>query len=132
MAGPRMMVVPPAIDALGRFAFTTDPIQQMQDKVKMIVATKVGERIMRPRYGVDLAAYLFGFSDSAEDAMLQTDITNALGQWLPAVTVLDATSQTNDDGILTVKVNYTIPTTSSTDPTIYTAVIEVGGTVVGA
>lgn len=132
MAGPRMMAVPFAIDALGRVAFTEDPVEQVTEKVRMILDTRFGERCMRPRYGADLGAFVFGYNDDAEVTMLQTEINTALGQWLPNVTVLDVRTLSTEDSTLAVEVNYSIPTTSSSDPTVYTAVINIGGTVVGA
>lgn len=131
MAGPRMMAVPFAIDSLGRVAFTEDPIQQVTDKVTMVVRTSYGERCMRPRYGADLASFIFGYNDDTELTMLQTEISTALSQWLPTVSVLDVRMLSNDDSTLAIAVDYSIPTTSSSDPTVYTAVINVGGTVVG-
>jgi uncharacterized protein len=132
MAGPRMMAVPFAIDALGRVAFTEDPIEQITEKVRMVVGTRFGERCMRPRYGADLDPFIFGFNDDVAVTMVQTEITNALGQWLPSVTVTDVRTMSTDDSALAIAVDYTIPTTSSSDPTVYTAIIEVGGTVVAA
>lgn len=131
MAGPRMMAVPFAIDALGRVAFTEDPIEQVTEKVKMVVDTRYGERCMRPRYGADLDPFVFGFNDDAAVTLLQSEITSALGQWLPVVTVTDVRTLAHDDSTLSIAVDYSIPTTLSSDPTVYTAVIEVGGTVVG-
>ena len=132
MAGPRMMTFPLAIDVLGRVAFEEDPLQQLQNKVRMLVATHLGERVMQPRYGTNLNAYVFGFNDAAEEAAIQTEITNAMAQYLPEVTVLDVTTQSTDDSTLVVALDYSVPTTSSSDPTVFQAVIEIGGTVVGS
>lgn len=131
MAGPRMMAVPFAIDALGRVAFTEDPVEQITEKVRMVVNARYGERCMRPRYGADIDPFLFGFNDDVALTMLQTEITTALSQWLPSVTVDEVRTLSNDDSTMVILVDYTIPTTSSADPTVFTAVIEVGGTVVG-
>jgi uncharacterized protein len=126
-----MAMVPFGIDALGRVAFTDDPIEQITEKVRMVVSTRYGERCMRPRYGADLDPFIFGYNDDTAATMLQTEITNALGQWLPVITVIDVRSLSHDDSTLSIAVDYSIPTTSSSDPTVYTAVVEVGGTVVG-
>lgn len=132
MAGPRMMSVPFAIDPLGRVAYTEDPVEQTRNKVRMLVSTRLYERLMMPRYGVDLQAFLFDMNDDESSGAIQVEIESALAQWLPSVSVVGVTVLSTDNSTLAINLDYSVPTTTSSDPTVYSAVIEVGGTVVGA
>lgn len=133
MAAPRTMALPFAIDTLGRVAFTEDPTQQVRDQVRTVVSTRLFERVMRPRYGVDLQAYLFGYSDNRELSQLRIEIEAALALWMPSVTVVAVVpEETSSEGVLAVRLDYTIPSTTPQDNTLYSAVIEIGGSVVSA
>ena len=133
MAAPRAMAFPFGIDALGRVAFTEDPTEQTRDQVRMVLGTRLNTRVMSARYGTDMQAYVFGHDDEIAHSQLQHEVEQALATWMPQVEVVDVTQQSVDqEGVIAVRVDYSLPNSTPQDSTVYSAVIQIGGTVVAS
>jgi len=127
------MDLPFRVDFQGRIAFTTDPSQVLRNRVISVIATQVGERVMRPAYGTPLIDLLFESDDDFTVAILADDIKRALEEYEPGVTVQDVFPTTDDalDGIINLNVTYSAvnsPLETVTVP-VNTAVLYRGGVV---
>lgn len=123
----RQMAVPFAIDSSGSVAFTVDPAQQLLDRVTAIVATDLGERLMRPEFGVPLRSSLFK-SFTNEDAMLLlTELQGAINAYETGVQVnLVQPLVDQANGTIGITVSFTTTVTGQTGPP-QSVFIPVGG-----
>ena len=121
------IVVPFALDVNGMVLATQDPAVQAMQHVRSVIATRPGERVMLPNYGVP--EYVFKPDPVTIAIQIQKDITDQLNTWEPTIQVNSIIpSDTDSAGSAQVTVDFT------TDPTqtanIQTATIMIGGTVI--
>jgi phage baseplate assembly protein W len=114
------------VDGAGQIAVLTDVQSQMALRVRSVIGTSPGERVMRPTYGAGAANYLFEVDDLAHAVQLQTAVADALAAWEPAIVVEDVspTDLDPENGILTLRVSYRLAATGE----IQRAVITVAST----
>jgi phage baseplate assembly protein W len=74
---------------------------QGADKVRqsiwLILETEPGERLMRPDFGCGLRQYLMKPNTSATRALIQRDVTRALGSWEPRIVLEQVRVTAGDD-----------------------------------
>lgn len=121
------------VDPQGRIAFTTDSERQLRNRVVSIIGTEIGERVMRPDYGVPLRSLLFEGDDDMLATVIAGDIGRALQEYEPGVIVHSVSTDSNDalDGIINLNVTYSAvnsPLETLTIP-VNTAVLYRGGAI---
>jgi hypothetical protein len=98
------------VDGYGRITSTSDPRKIWADRVRMVITTYLGERIMRPDFGSELAETLF---DDVEDApeLILTAASTAFSEHLPELELVDVllTSEDPENGEVSIEVVYSIP-----------------------
>lgn len=96
------------VDAQGRIAFTNDPSRVLRNRVRMVIGTSLGERVMRPQYGTPLVELLFDADDEMTSSIILSDIQRALEVYEPGVVVHGVSADNTDtlDGIINVNVSY--------------------------
>lgn len=99
---------PFGVDAQGRIAFTSDPGRVLRNRVRMIIGTELGERVMRPEYGTPLQSLLFEGDDDITASIIISDIEKALRTYEPGVIVQNVYLENDDalDGVVNVNVVY--------------------------
>lgn len=114
------------IDGSGRIASLTDIQSQMVVRVRSIIGTSPGERVMRPGYGSGAGNYLFDVNDSVKAAQLVAAVTDALNNWEPAITVEDVGLNALDpqSGSVEFIVTYRLASTGE----VQSAAVTVGAT----
>ena len=121
------------VDTQGCIAFTSIPEEVLSNHVLIIIGTELGERVMRPDYGVGLSALLFESNDSTTAALIRVDITEALEAYEPGVIVGSVTTDTVGalDGVFNVSVTYSSANSvfSRVIIPVNTAVLHRGGAV---
>lgn len=126
------MRTPFAIDHTGAVDSTTDPREQLLDRVQALVATLPGERVMRATYGVPTSAALFEVNADAANDQLQRAVLSAVAEFEPSA-VVSAVVATVNDALGMVDINVQVARTDTpgaeTDTT-RTVDVLVGGTVV--
>jgi len=75
---------PLKINARGGLDWTEGP-RRIQDSIWIILATALGERIMRPRFGCGVHRYVFESNSPVIRAALETDVRGALTRWEPRI-----------------------------------------------
>jgi phage baseplate assembly protein W len=118
----------------GSIAVTSDPGVQAEQHVGALVSTQPGERVMQPGYGVSLNALVFSSNDPAVVSIVQQDVTRALAQWEPSLTVLSVSPAAGQDptqGQAVVNVDYQIAAQPGQPGAgVQTATVLVGGDVI--
>jgi hypothetical protein len=85
---------PPHLDATGQWAMSIGS-QNIRESIQILLLTRLKERLMYPNYGSSLRTYLFGPNNPATRKSIEEEISNALKQWEPRITI-DAISVVQD------------------------------------
>lgn len=93
--------VPLAPDRAGTLPSAEGP-EKVRQSVALILDTDPGERIMRPTFGCGLRRYLMKPNTVAIRALIQHDVTRALGRWEPRIQLTSVTVTPGDDPSLVV------------------------------
>ena len=90
----RGVAFPPHLDSSGQWAMSAGS-QNVRESIQILLLTRLGERLMYPNYGSSLRTYLFSPNNPATRKSIEEEISNALKQWEPRITV-DAIGVTQD------------------------------------
>lgn len=124
--------VPFQLTSQGSVATTEDPQAIARQRVRALVATTQGSRVMLPDYGLNLPSYLFAPDIPESVDRLTNDIVTAMQQFEPTITILNVLPIINDAaiGLEDIGIDFTQANDDSFTPAL-TATVLVGGTVVG-
>ena len=73
----------------GYFASTSTTIEAVKNNIRNILKTERGERLMQPRFGINLKKFLFEPMSEESVVNIQDEIINTFLVWLPFVEVRD-------------------------------------------
>ena len=104
---------PVATDRTGGIALAggTDALEQA---MYLVLATRPGERPMRPEFGARLDQFVFSSGDATTAGLIAAEVRSALTRWEPRV-VVDAvvvSTDSEDGSTLWVDVGYTVRSTN--------------------
>ncbi|MFC9505396.1 poly-gamma-glutamate hydrolase family protein [Streptomyces sp. NPDC057002] len=126
------MRTPFAIDHTGGVASTTEPREQLLDRIHALVGTLPGERVMRATYGVPTSAALFEENADVANDQLQRGVLDAVAQWEPSAVVSAIVATVNSEvGMVDINVQVSrsdVP--GAEQDNTRTIGVLVGGTVV--
>lgn len=114
----RQISYPFTISTGGVVESATDPRKIWQDRVRAVVNTQVGDRVMRPGFGVNTLSAVLNYGTPAAGELTQ-NLKNAFVTWLPSLDVtnidvaMDAAS-----AVLTVQVWFTLPSGETTSTSV--------------
>ncbi len=96
-------------DATGRIALTSDD-REIEESIRLILATAPGERPMRPEFGCAVHEYVFAPADASTAGAIGAAVRAALRYWEPRIEVGDVTVSLEGagDGVLYIDVGYSI------------------------
>ncbi|GAA2057403.1 MULTISPECIES: GPW/gp25 family protein [Streptomyces] len=100
---------PPRTDATGSIALVSGA-QEIEESIRLILATTPGERPMRPEFGCPLNDYVFAPADAGTAGQLAYEVRLALERWEPRVTVADVAVRFDrvNDGVLYLDISYSV------------------------
>ena len=84
--------------------------QEIEESIRLILATAPGERPMRPEFGCAIHDFVFAPADAATAGQIAFEVRTALDRWEPRIDVGDVGVQfdTQDTGTLYITINYAI------------------------
>lgn len=84
--------------------------REIEEAIRIILATAPGERPMRPDFGCAIHDFVFAPADAATAGQIAFEVRSALDRWEPRITVLDVlvTTDRADEGALHIEIRYTI------------------------
>ena len=102
--------LPFRIDGYGRVASTTDPSKIWADRVRSVLMTTFGERIMRPGFGSSVAEEVYDILDEVPE-LTYSAVSQAFSDFLPRLQFNDVqiVSEVEGDGTISLEVIYTLP-----------------------
>ncbi|MFZ4583133.1 MAG: GPW/gp25 family protein, partial [Paludibacter sp.] len=87
-------------------SYTTDEKKIWQDRVVLVVMTRLTERVMRPTFGSTVGDSVFESEETAE-SMIQQAVAAGFSQWLKPLTLTKVTITVDPaDGYLLATVQY--------------------------
>ncbi|MCG7528488.1 GPW/gp25 family protein [Streptomyces sp. OfavH-34-F] len=106
---------PPRTDATGSIALVRGE-RELEESIRLILATSPGERPMRPEFGCAVNDYVFAPADAGTAGQLAYEVRLALERWEPRIEVVDVTVRFDaaDNGVLYIDIGYTVR--GSNDP----------------
>jgi uncharacterized protein len=107
---PAPVAVPLHFDGRGRTA-ETPADQHLRDLIEQVLLTAQGERVMRPTFGSGVLQLAFAPNSDQLAAALQMLVQGALQSGLGDLIEVAGVSIAQDDGSLTISVDYTVRST---------------------
>lgn len=105
----KTIALPFSIDPFGKIATTTDQRKIWGDRVKSIVGTTIGERVMNPNLGSEVALNVFENQDEAITA-ITANIPEVFNSQLPLLTLTGVeTSFDEITGVIYANIVYGLP-----------------------
>ena len=81
---------PPQIDAQGKVALASD-FAEIEQAIRIILGTAIGERVMRPTFGSRLFELVFASINAETMALARHYVEDALAMWEPRINIVDIT-----------------------------------------
>jgi phage baseplate assembly protein W len=102
------------IDPTGRLAQVADD-DAVRQALLLLIATRPGERVMRPDYGCLLDRLAFAPNDDTTAGLAMHYVRRAVEQWEPRVDVLavDAAPEPGRDAVLSIVLDYRVRATQA-------------------
>jgi phage baseplate assembly protein W len=119
------MQLPFTLTGSGAVASTSDPEKIWEYRVKTALGTSVGERLLRPTYGVSIADIEFNTESMARE-ILSREIETAFANNLDSLRLdtVDFSFDSNS-GVLNVTVGYFLPNNNLVETTM--GIVNVSG-----
>jgi phage baseplate assembly protein W len=114
------LAFPLQVDSRGRLALTRGE-EDIEQAIKLILATAPGEREMRPEFGCAVHDLVFDTVDAAMIGKLETAIRGALDRWEPRIEVEDLDFELGGvaDGRLLITISYRVRATNHARNLVY-------------
>jgi phage baseplate assembly protein W len=96
-------------DRTGSIALVTRE-REIEESIRLILATAPGERPMRPEFGCAIHDFVFAPADATTAGQLAFEVRAALDRWEPRIDLVDVAVgfDTVDAGMLLIDVHYSI------------------------
>ena len=100
---------PPTTDTTGAVALVSGR-SEIEESIRLILATAPGERPMRPEFGCAVHEYVFAPADASTAGAIGAAVRAALRYWEPRIEVGDVTVSLEGagEGVLYIDVGYSI------------------------
>ena len=121
--------LPFSINPYGRVGTTIERTKIWQDRVRSVIGTYLGERVMRPNFGADVVDAVFENSGEAE-LIVKNEATKAFERYLPTLSLVEVLPHYDEaTGILEVEIVYSLPESRIEDVTSTTiGLVRIAGT----
>jgi phage baseplate assembly protein W len=120
----RAISLPFSIDSYGNVGFATSQQKIWSDRVRSVIGTSIGERVMNSRFGTSIPQTLFATRSVMEDTITK-EANKAFSVYLPLLTLVEV-AVTFDDvtNTITADLTYELPNTELSTTSIGIAAIE--------
>jgi phage baseplate assembly protein W len=100
---------PMRTDATGRIGLVSG-VREIEESIRLILATAPGERPMRPEFGCAVHDYVFAPADASTAGDIAYAVRVALDRWEPRIELVDVDVRFDavDNGTLYVDVHYSV------------------------
>lgn len=117
--------LPFSLNAYGSIGFTESQSKIWSDRVLSVIGTLVGERVMQPTFGTEIAESLFHSIQRMEE-VIPVEVEKAFTTYLPALTLVDTIINSDpENGSIYVDITYGLPNDEETNTVV--ALVAVAG-----
>ena len=119
---------PPTFDNRTKGVVMTEGEDDIRGSLEILLGTRIGERVMRPGYGMSLDRLMFEGIDTALVATLEKDLEFALALYEPRIdlTELAVMRDQQVEGRLLIVVEYIVRNTNTRNNLVYPFYINEG------
>jgi hypothetical protein len=112
---------PPSFSAGGEAVGTVSGVDDIEQSLALLLATRRGERVMQPDFGCELSGFLFGEISRGLMGRVRDTIADAVLQHEPRIVLngVDVSDAQAADGILQIAIDYTVRATNSRYNMVY-------------
>lgn len=123
--GWRFPILPDETGCLGY----SDGDENVEQSLRVLLQTRVGERVMRGDFGTRLPELLFYPGSVQNLRALEREVENAVTRWEPRVELLDVTAEKDpvDDSHVTVSIAYRVLRSNSRRSVVFPFYLAVEG-----
>ena len=94
--------------------------QDVEEAIRIILRTNLGERVMLPEFGTAAGEFLFSDSRAERIAALEESVREALEQWEPRILDIDVqAARESSGGVLNINISYTLRATNNQFNMVY-------------
>ncbi|MEM8906483.1 MAG: GPW/gp25 family protein [Bacteroidota bacterium] len=118
---------PPTFTEGGKFVSTSSGVEDIEQSLEILLSTRVGERVLQPRYGCNTERLLFEPLDTTLRTFMQELVKTAILYYEPRIKLLSVqlVPEPNEGRIL-IDVFYLVKGTNSRYNYVYPFYIEEG------
>lgn len=118
---------PVQVDDMGRIALS-EYEEDIQEAIRIILLTSLGERVMRPEFGAGLHDYVFETMSATNLGNIQTAIQDGLIEWEPRIEVLAVNVEPDpgEIGKLLIDIDYRVRATNTQFNLVFPFYLEEG------
>lgn len=100
-------------------------VAKVEESMRVILGTQYGERVMRPRFGCNLASLVFAPDTASTASLARYYVTEGLGTWEPRIEVIDVVvTSDNRLGALLIDITYRLRATQDVHNLVYPFYLE--------
>lgn len=101
------LAFPLKTDATGGLALVARE-REVEESMRLVLGTAVGERPMRPEFGCGIHDYVFAPADATTAGRIEYEVRASLHRWEPRIITEDVvvSFDPGDDGVLYIDISY--------------------------
>jgi phage baseplate assembly protein W len=106
---------PPEFDVAAQGVEVTEKVLDIQRSLEILLSTKVGERVMQPKYGCNMDELVFESLDTTTKTIIKEKIQTAILYFEPRIDVKKIEMNTDNEleGIIMLEIEYIVRATNS-------------------
>jgi phage baseplate assembly protein W len=117
---------PISVNARGGLSYSTGP-SRIQDAIWIVLATSLGERVMRETFGAGANDYVFKSNSDVERTRLAAAVSAALTKWEPRIKLVQvAVQQGTKSSEVLIVIDYQIGSTNELFNLVYPLYLQEG------
>lgn len=106
---------PPEFNVQAQSVEVTEKVDDIYKSLEILLSTRVGERIMQPKYGCNMDELIFESLDTATKTIIIDKIKTAILYFEPRIDVkkVDLNTNNESEGIIILEIEYVVRATNS-------------------
>jgi phage baseplate assembly protein W len=106
---------PPTFNTTVGEVVMTEQIEDIQKSLEVLLATRVGERVMQPKYGCNMDDLVFEALDTGTKTLIKDKVQTAILYFEPRIDAKKIELNTDNEleGIIVVEIEYVVRSTNS-------------------
>ena len=106
---------PPRFDMTTQSVVMTERVEDIQKSLEILLSTRVGERIMQPKYGCNMDELVFEALDTTTKTLIIDKIKTAVLYFEPRIEIekIELNTENEMEGMILIEIEYVVRATIS-------------------